>query len=168
METEVVFRMQYYVIKLILPAHRRKSECPSTSASQGASTCNYGHAALERPPSKHPRALHVTSRCFCMCSLSCERKGWTREGLICKYGEGCRFLFAKLPQFSFYPSDINRTAYKKAELVMMVCLPSCNIGRPIYIWRIERKLWQFCKKTPTALSTFANKAFPRSSFSPTR
>ena len=49
----------------------------------------------------------------------------------------------------------------------MVCLPSCNIGRPIYIRRIGRKLWQFCKKIPTPLSRFANKAFPRSSFSPT-
>ena len=51
---------------------------------------------------------------------------------------------------------------------MMVCLPSCNIGRLIYIWRIGKKLWQFCKKVPTHLSTFANKAFPRSSFSLTR
>ena len=56
----------------------------------------------------------------------------------------------------------------KTELVMMVCLPPCNIGRPIYIWRIGKKLWQFCKKVPTHLSTFANKAFPRSSFSLTR
>ena len=56
----------------------------------------------------------------------------------------------------------------KTELVMMVCLPSCNIGRLIYIWRIGKKLWQFCKKVPTHLSTFANKAFPRSSLSLTR
>ena len=56
----------------------------------------------------------------------------------------------------------------KTELVMMVCLPSCNIGRPIYIWRIGKELWQFCKKVPTHLSTFANKAFPHSSFSLTR
>ena len=156
------------MIKLILPAHRTKSECPSTSASQGASTCNYGHAALERPPRKHPRVLHRTSRSICMSSLSCERKGWAREGLICKCGEGCRFVFAKLPQFSSYPSYINWTAYKKAELVMMVCLPSCNIVHPVYIRRTGRKLWQFCKKIPTPLSAFANKAFPRSSFSPTR
>ena len=59
-------------------------------------------------------------------------------------------------------------SYKKTELVMMVCLPSCNIGRPIYIRRIGRKLWQFCRKIPTLLSRFANKAFPRSSFSPIR
>ena len=31
---------------------------------------------------------------------------------------------------------------------MMVCLPSCNIDRPIYIWRIESKLWQFYKRYP--------------------
>ena len=31
------------------------------------------------------------SRCICMSSLSCGRKGWTRECLICKCGEGvCR------------------------------------------------------------------------------
>ena len=30
----------------------------------------------------------------------------------------------------------------------MVCLPSCNIDRPIYIWRIESKLWQFYKRYP--------------------
>ena len=35
---------------------------------------------------------------------------------------------------------------EKTELVMMVCLPSYNIDRPIYIWRIERKLWQFYKR----------------------
>ena len=34
-----------------------------------------------------------------------------REGLICKCGEGCGYLFAKLPQFTSYPSDINRMAY---------------------------------------------------------
>ena len=58
-------------------------------------------------------------------------------------------------------------SYKKTELVMMVCLPSCNIGHLIYIRRIGRKLWQFCKKIPTPLSAFANKALPRSSLSPT-
>ena len=57
---------------------------------------------------------------------------------------------------------------KTTELVMMVFLPSYNIGHPIYIRRTGRKLWQFCKKIPTPLSAFANKAFPRSSFSPTR
>ena len=31
---------------------------------------------------------------------------------------------------------------------MMVGLPSCNIDRPIYIWRIESKLWQFYKRYP--------------------
>ena len=31
---------------------------------------------------------------------------------------------------------------------MMVCLPSCIIDRPIYIWQIERKLWQFYKRYP--------------------
>ena len=31
---------------------------------------------------------------------------------------------------------------------MMVCLPSCNIDRPIYIWRIESQLWQFYKRYP--------------------
>ena len=30
----------------------------------------------------------------------------------------------------------------------MVCLPSCSIDRPIYIWRIESKLWQFYKRYP--------------------
>ena len=30
----------------------------------------------------------------------------------------------------------------------MVCLPSCNIDRPIYIWRIESQLWQFYKRYP--------------------
>ena len=59
-------------------------------------------------------------------------------------------------------------SYKKTELVMMVFLPSCNIGHPIYIRPTGRKIWQFCKKIPTPLSAFANKAFPRSSFSPTR
>ena len=39
----------------------------------------------------------------------------------------------KLPYCPSYPSDINRTTYKKAELVMMVCLPSCNMGHMIYI-----------------------------------
>ena len=34
-----------------------------------------------------------------------------REGLICKCGEVCGYLFAKLPWFPSYPSDINRTAY---------------------------------------------------------
>ena len=28
----------------------------------------------------------------------------------------------------------------------MVCLPSCNIDCPIYIWRIESKQWQFYKR----------------------
>ena len=28
----------------------------------------------------------------------------------------------------------------------MVCLPSCNIDRPTYIWRIESKLWQLYKR----------------------
>ena len=46
-------------------------------------------------------ALHVTSRCVCMSSLYCERKGWTREGLICKCGEGCGYLFAKIAIVSF-------------------------------------------------------------------
>ena len=58
--------------------------------------------------------------------------------------------------------------FKKTELVMMVCLPSCDIGRSIYIRRIGRKLWQFCRKIPTPLSRFANKAFPCSYFSPTK
>ena len=31
---------------------------------------------------------------------------------------------------------------------MMVCLPSCNIDHPIYIWRIEIQLWQFYKRYP--------------------
>ena len=35
---------------------------------------------------------------------------------------------------------------------MMVCLPSCNIDRSIYIWQIESKLWQFCKRIPAPLS----------------
>ena len=30
----------------------------------------------------------------------------------------------------------------------MVWLPSCNIDRLIYIWRIESKLWQFYKRYP--------------------
>ena len=47
------------------------------------------------------RALHVTSRCICMSILSCERKGWTREGLICKCGEVCRYLFCKIAIVSF-------------------------------------------------------------------
>ena len=34
-----------------------------------------------------------------------------REGLICKCVEVCGYLFAKLPQFPSYLSDINRTAY---------------------------------------------------------
>ena len=55
-------------------------------------------------------------------------------------------------------------SYKKTELLMMVCVPSYNIGRPIYIWRIGRKLWQFWKKIPSPLSIFANKASPRSSW----
>ena len=54
-------------------------------------------------------------------------------------------------------------SYKKTELMMMVCLPSCNIGRPIYILRIGTN-----DNLPALLSTFADKAFPRSSFSPTR
>ena len=48
-------------------------------------------------------------------------------------------------------------------------VPAILQYRPsIYIRRIGRKLWQFCKKIPTPLSAFANKAFPCSSFSPTR
>ena len=43
------------------------------------------------------RALHGTSRFICMSSLSCGRKGWTWEGLICKYREGCGYIFAKFP-----------------------------------------------------------------------
>ena len=58
-------------------------------------------------------------------------------------------------------------SYKKTKLVMMVFLPSCNIGHPIYIRWTGRKLRQFWKKIPTPLSAFSNKAFPRSSFSPT-
>ena len=42
--------------------------------------------------SKTPNVLHGTSRCIFMSSLSCEREGWTREGLICKCGEGCAKL----------------------------------------------------------------------------
>ena len=30
----------------------------------------------------------------------------------------------------------------------MVCLPSYSIDRPIYIWRIESKLWQIYKRYP--------------------
>ena len=37
---------------------------------------------------------------------------------------------------------------EKTELVMMVCLPSYSIDCPIYIWRIESKLWQFYKRYP--------------------
>ena len=37
---------------------------------------------------------------------------------------------------------------EKTELVMMVCLPSCNIDCPIYIWRIESQLWKFYKRYP--------------------
>ena len=37
---------------------------------------------------------------------------------------------------------------EKTLLVMMVCLPSYNIDCPIYIWRIESKLWQFYKRYP--------------------
>ena len=37
---------------------------------------------------------------------------------------------------------------EKTELVMMVRLPSYNIGCPIYIWRIESKLWKFYKRHP--------------------
>ena len=52
----------------------------------------------------------------------------------------------------------------KIELVMMVGLPSCNVGRPIYIWRIRRKICNL----PALFTAFADKAFPRSSFYPTR
>ena len=37
---------------------------------------------------------------------------------------------------------------EKTELVMMVHLPSYNIDSPIYIWRIESKLWQIYKRYP--------------------
>ena len=30
----------------------------------------------------------------------------------------------------------------------MVCLPYCNIDRPIYIWWIESQLWKFYKRYP--------------------
>ena len=76
-------------------------------------------------------------------------------------------LLSSLLLHSFY-IYIYLYSYKKTELVMMVCLPSYNIGRPIYISRIGRELWQFCEKVPTHLSTIANKAFPRLSFSLTR
>ena len=53
--------------------------------------------------------MHITSRCICMTSLSCERKGGTREGLICKCGEVCGYLFLKIAIVSFlsvrYKSD---------------------------------------------------------------
>ena len=78
--------------------------------------------------------------------------GYKSDGLYCRMAATLTYLYS----------------YKKTELVMMVFLPSCNIGHLIYIRRTGRKLWQFCKKIPTPLSAFANKAFPRSSFSPTR
>ena len=34
---------------------------------------------------------------------------------------------------------------------MIVCLPSCNIDRLIYIWRIERNYDNFTKDTCTSL-----------------
>ena len=90
---------------------------------------------------------------------------------ICKYGLPSFILFSHKINKSYKCILMLRATHrhlasrdKKTELVMMVCLPSCNIGRPIYIWLIGRKLWRFCKKIPTPLSTFANKAFPRSSF----
>ena len=50
-----------------------------------------------------------------------------------------------------------------------VGVPAILQYRPPDLYLTDRKkLWQFCKKVPTHLSTFANKDFPPSSFSLTR
>ena len=54
------------------------------------------------------------------------------DGLYCRMA-GTR----SLPTMLFIRVGI------KIELVMMVGLPSCNVGCPIYIWQIGRKIWQF-------------------------